>query len=114
MELHRSNMPRLSGQECGSCGYLHWGTAEICPKCGADNLRPIDFLGEGVIYTFTIVRVGFGEMADKVPYVLVIVEMTEGKHLTGILEADPESVAIGNKVQFSHLNQKLGLIFGQI
>jgi uncharacterized OB-fold protein len=57
--------------------------------------------GDGTVYTYTVVRhpTHFA-FADKVPYVLAIVELAEGPRLvTALVGAAPEEVRVGQPVR---------------
>jgi len=93
-------MNTLKGKKCNSCNFLMLEPSFACPSCGSDSLSDIEFNGEGSIYTFTVVNVGFGHLAAKAPYVLAIVELKEGlKVLTIVEDANLENVKIGDKVK---------------
>jgi uncharacterized OB-fold protein len=67
----------------------------------------------GVIYTFTIVYVGFGHMAERAPYVLTIIEAIDKSKLTAVLEnvSDFNKVKIGESVKLKRIDEKLGPIY---
>jgi hypothetical protein len=107
---------KLQGKKCKACGFLQTDPAYGCIKCGSMELDHYEFSGLGEIYTFTVVYVGFGHMAEKAPYVLAIVDLKEGAKTTTILEdiTDVESAKIGMKVQFKRIDEKIGPIFKPI
>lgn len=67
----------------------------------------------GVIYTFTIVRVGFGHMAEKTPYgLLMVLSDDKGKMEMGALfTKDVDSIAIGQRVKLLEADPEIGYIF---
>ncbi len=102
----------LNGKQCGSCHFYMLEPSFICPSCGSGDLKNHSFEGEGVIYTFTVVMVGFGHLANRAPYVLAIVELKEGLKILTIVEgADKDSVKIGDRVKFKHIEEGTGPIF---
>ena len=102
----------LEGKKCKSCGFSMLDPSFICPSCGSDELGVVQFQGEGTIYTYTVVMVGFGHLADRAPYILAIVELKEGlKILTIIEDMNMEKVSIGDKVKFKRLEVGTGPIF---
>jgi hypothetical protein len=52
------------------------------------------------VYTFTVARrATHRKLADRVPYVIAVVELDEGPRLTStVVGVDPEQVAIGGRV----------------
>jgi uncharacterized OB-fold protein len=88
---------RLVVQECRSCGRLGHPPLPACPRCHGRDLGWREVSGTGTIYSYTIVRhpthVAF---ADKIPYVLAIVELAEGPWLvTAITGCPPAGVRAG-------------------
>ncbi len=58
--------------------------------------------GRGTIYAATIVRVAAPGLEGRVPLSLVTVELEEGVRILGnVLDRDPETVAIGQKVELA-------------
>jgi uncharacterized protein len=87
-------------QRCESCeSYIFYPRA-ICPECLSSDLTWVKASGEGTVYSYTISRVlsdpGF---ADEIPYVVAIIELAEGPHMTSnIIGCQPESVRVGMPV----------------
>ena len=91
---------RLILQRCGMCeSYIHYPRF-LCPTCHARELEWVDAAGTGVIYSYTVSRrPPSPAFADAVPYVVALVELTEGPRLmTNIVDA-PEDVWIGAPVE---------------
>ena len=102
----------LKGKKCNSCSFLMLEPSFACPSCGSDSLSDIEFKGRSEEHTSAVVNVGFGHLAAKAPYVLAIVELEEGlKVLTIVEEANLQTVAIGDKVKFKHLDERQEPIF---
>ncbi|MEO8281569.1 MAG: OB-fold domain-containing protein, partial [Ideonella sp.] len=81
--------------------------------CMAEGLEWETSSGIGSIYTFTVNhRAANAHMADKVPYVVAVVQLDEGFRLmANIVDADPQSVRIGDrvKVRFLALDETISL-----
>ena len=90
---------RLSIQQCPRCGTRQFYPRLICGHCGADP-ELIDVSGTGTVYTFTIVRRnGAPAFRDELPYVLAMIELTEGPMMMGnVIDCRPEDVSIGMQV----------------
>jgi uncharacterized protein len=102
----------LKGKMCASCKHTMLDPSFLCPSCGSESLEEIQFQGQGTVYTFTIVMLGFGHLAKRAPYCLAIVELTEGLRILTILEdVKLDEVKIGDKVKFKHLEEGTGPIF---
>ena len=93
---------RLSLPYCKACNHLFSYPRRFCPECWSDAIAWRELSGRGRIWTFTAVHVPFYDdtWADEVPYLVAIVELDEGPHLlTNIVDAEPEQVAIGDRVE---------------
>lgn len=92
---------RLVVQECRTCGQAWHPPLPRCPRCHCADLgwRPVS--GNGTVYTYTVVRhpTHFA-FADKIPYVLALVELTEGPRLvTALRGIEPGEVHVGQQVR---------------
>ncbi len=105
-------MSELKGKVCNTCGFHMLDPSFACMKCGSDALSEYAFNGSGKIYTFTVVMVGFGHLADKAPYVLAVVELKEGlKVITIVEDLDKDAAKIDFPVKFKRMDEKSGPIF---
>ncbi|AXR59658.1 Zn-ribbon domain-containing OB-fold protein [Leptospira mayottensis] len=107
----------LKGKKCDSCGFQTTESLISCSQCGNSKTSEIQFSGKGKIYTYTIVHVGFGHLAQRAPYVLAVVELEEGIKAMGILEGEvpvTESVKIDLPVQFQRDEPGIGFIFSPV
>jgi uncharacterized OB-fold protein len=56
--------------------------------------------GQGVVYSYTVVRKGDGLWKDVAPYVVAYVELAEGPRvMTNVVGIDPSDVRIGMPVE---------------
>jgi uncharacterized protein len=92
---------RLVVQQCQSCRQVWHPPLPSCPHCHSANLGWHETTGAGTVYTYTIVRhpTHFA-FADKIPYVLALVELAEGPRVvTAITGCAPEEVRVGLPVR---------------
>jgi len=92
---------RLVVQECRSCGRLTHPPLPACPDCHSTELGWREVSGHGTVYTYTVVRhpTHFA-FADRVPYVIALVELAEGPRLiSGITGIAPDEVRVGMPVR---------------
>ena len=102
----------MNGKQCKSCNFNMLDPSFSCPNCGSEELAETSFSGNGTIYTFTVVNVGFGHLATKTPYVLAIVDLQEGlKVLTIVEDANKDTVSIGDSVKFLKWDEREEPIF---
>jgi len=84
---------RLLLKYCRDCGRAHWYPRTLCPHCHSAALEWRESAGAGSVYSFTVVR------RAEPPYVLAYVRLDDGPTLlTNIVETDPDSVRIGQRV----------------
>jgi uncharacterized protein len=90
----------LQIQRCGSCGALIFYPREVCPECLSSHLQWLKVSGKGTVYSYTIAQAPtHPAFAEDVPYVIAIVELAEGPHLTtNITGCKPEDVRVGMPV----------------
>ena len=88
----------LQLQHCGACGGYIYYPRPRCPNCMSDNLKWERVSGRGKLYSYTIVRRASTRSFADGPYVLAIVELDEGPHMTTNLIAPPEELKIGMPV----------------
>ncbi len=106
---------KLLLQRCRRCSSFIYYPRPFCPTCLSDDLEWKEASGRGTVYTYTVVRrAATPAFADKVPYVLAIVELEEGpRMLTNIVGCPPEEVSVGMPVRatFEKYSDEVGLVF---
>ena len=81
---------RFLGLRCKSCGAVIFPPQGLCRECGSRDLEEKPLTGEGVIQTFTVIRVPPEGM--KAPYIVVMVKLREGAWALGrLVGMDPEA-----------------------
>jgi uncharacterized OB-fold protein len=92
---------RLAIQRCVGCGQYVFYPRATCPHCYEAELEWVDASGRGEIHSFTVAhRPAGGWFADKVPYVVALVELDEGVRMLGGLRVDDiASVRVGARVR---------------
>jgi uncharacterized OB-fold protein len=92
---------RLTLRECEECGARHYPPRHLCPRCWSQRLHWIDASGHGRIHTFTVIRrAPLPELVAHLPYVVALVDLTEGpRMMANIVGDDALDVAIGEDVE---------------
>lgn len=94
----------LKGLKCVDCGAITVPPKATCELCSSADLEVTSLTGEGVIKTFTVIRVAPEGL--QAPYIVVLVELEEGPWLMGNLEGiEPDQASmqlIGKRVQLRH------------
>ena len=87
-------------RHCNACGTAIWYPRSHCPICMSTDVSWVDAAGTGVVYSFSITRVGGGQWKGSVPYVLAYVELDEGPRvLTNIVGCPVDDVRMGMAVR---------------
>lgn len=101
-------------QKCKKCGNHVFYPRYNCPTCGSRDLEWVTSSGKGNVYTFTVARrPTHPAFADRVPYVIAIVELEEGVHMTtNIVECQPDQVRVGMEVEaaFEDVSDEVSLV----
>jgi uncharacterized protein len=94
---------RLVVSKCTTCGTFHLPPQPRCFHCRNRTFEDVELPGTGTIYTFTVVRHPLApHLADVVPYVSGVIDLdgTQGagaRMIANIVDADPDTVAIGDR-----------------
>jgi uncharacterized OB-fold protein len=88
-------------QRCAACSSAVFYPRSVCPACGSSELTWVPAGGFGTLHTYTVARrPTHRKLADRVPYVIAIVELDEGPRLTStVVGTDPDDLTIGSRVQ---------------
>jgi uncharacterized OB-fold protein len=90
---------KLLLKRCDACSTVIWYPRGICPDCHSTETSWFEASGQGEIYTWTLNRKGDGPWKEVAPYVIAYVQLDEGPRvMTNIVDADPESLSIGQRV----------------
>jgi uncharacterized OB-fold protein len=91
---------RLVLQRCDDCAGFVWYPRAACPRCLSDDLTWVEAAGTGTVYSVSVhYRAPAPELADAVPYAVALVDLDEGpRMLTNVVDCDPETVRIGDRV----------------
>ena len=97
---------RLEAGKCKQCGNISFPPRLVCPKCKSKNFETVQLSREGKILTFTIIRVGPDKFSKETPYVVAIIELSEGRSANDgvrlsaqVADCDVNKVSIGDKVK---------------
>ncbi|MBF9233856.1 Zn-ribbon domain-containing OB-fold protein [Microvirga alba] len=90
-------------KRCDACEKAHWYPREHCPFCTSMDTKWVEASGEGVIYSFSIMR------RAKPPYVMAYVTLSEGPTMmTNLIECDPVALRIGDPVSVAFVETAEG------
>lgn len=87
-------------QRCEECGTTRFYPRVLCPKCWSQEATWIETRGEGEIVSWSLIRrAPFPALADRVPYVVALVDLPEEVRVFAhIVGAKPEETEVGAAV----------------
>ncbi len=101
---------KLLIQHCAACQQFVFYPRSLCPHCFSDTLSWVEAQGTGTVYSYTVVHRAFGPFAGQVPFVVALVELTEGvRMMTRITGSEPAAVRIGLPVQVTFVEADAGV-----
>jgi uncharacterized OB-fold protein len=99
---HRLGEGRLSTTRCTGCGRTSWPPRGFCPECADDRFEWVDLGSEGTIHAFTVQEAGLPAGFEG-PRVFAIVKLDGHRIFSILLDADPVSVSLGQRVRLRPL-----------
>ena len=85
---------KLMVKRCAACGEHHHYPRALCPFCFSDRTEWREASGNGVIYSYSVMR------RAPEPYAIAYVTLAEGPTMmTNIVDCDFDRLAIGQKVK---------------
>lgn len=86
-------------QYCPGCDHYQFYPRSVCTEC-LGGVEWVTACGQGKVATFTVVRHPIAEAyAAEVPYVIALVELSEGPRLMSQIDCDLDAVEIGMPVE---------------
>jgi len=93
---------RLTYQVCASCGEVIFHPRRHCSACLSVDTRWEESAGDGTVYTYTVIRQhGQPWFRSRLPYVLGFIDLDEGFRMLAEIDADPDTVQVGQRVAVS-------------
>lgn len=97
---------RLRLLTCADCGYRTHPAGPVCARCLSRDVAPQPVSGRGTILTCTVNVQQW--VAGQGPYLIALVGLDEQDDLrltTNIVDADPWSVSVGDRVRVRFLTR---------
>jgi uncharacterized protein len=80
--------------KCNACGKVHYYPRALCPFCFSNNTELKQASGNGVVYTYSVMR------RAPIPYAIGYVTLAEGPTImTNFVECDLDRLKIGQPVR---------------
>lgn len=97
---------RLMIAFCDDCARAIHPPQFVCPECWSEKVESRAVPGTGTVYTYTVNHQPWAP-GMAVPFALAVVDLdgAPGARVTAeVVNADPESIAIGQKMKVGFLN----------
>ena len=95
---------KLTALKCTACGALAIPPKAFCESCGKRAWTEVALKGDGIVESYTVIRVAPRKFAGDVPYAIVAVRLTEGVSLLGrVVDVPVDKVDVGMRVRFRPL-----------
>lgn len=92
---------KLTGLRCTACGALAVPPKEYCERCGKRGWETLALSGDGVVESYTVIRVAPRKFTGDVPYAIAAVRLSEGLSLLGrVVDIPVDKVTVGMPVKF--------------
>jgi uncharacterized OB-fold protein len=98
---------RLLLCKCNDCGLVYYYPRTLCPDCFSENVDWVEASGSGEVYSYSMTDTMSGWPSDDLPLVVAYVELDEGPRMITNIDADPDTVEVGTRVevQFVETNE---------
>lgn len=84
---------RLVFQRCADCAFLRWPAAGVCPECLGRGFAWEEVEPHGTVWSYVVYHRAYaGELKERVPYNVALVELDCGVRLLTTLVDVPEDV----------------------
>lgn len=93
------NEDTIVGARCDACHAIFVPPRPICRDCGGSKMTIEPVEGKGKLLTWTAIHISPPSYMDMAPYVVGIVELTNGERLTGIVLGEGDKLQIGMNVE---------------
>jgi uncharacterized OB-fold protein len=104
---------KLSVQKCDACAHVHFPGSPVCPQCLSEDQSWVAVSGKGTLLSWVRFHRAYWEgFRADLPYLVCLVGLEEGPMLlTNIVGADPETLAVGVRVEavFEKIDEELTL-----
>jgi uncharacterized OB-fold protein len=90
---------RYEANKCKKCGVVYFPPRLICAECHARDFETVTLPMEGTVFTFTNIEVPPSQFKDDAPYVVGIVDMGDVRVTGQIVDCNPETLKIGDRVK---------------
>lgn len=85
--------------KCNHCELIYHYPRALCPDCFSEDIDWREASGRGEIYSYSSAHTIDGWPEDDLPLVVAYVELDEGPRIMTNIDAAPEDVDVGSRVE---------------
>lgn len=104
---------KLLLQRCVSCSFLRYPPRPMCPQCNSMESEWVPASKRGTLFSYAVTHQALHPaLVDKVPHVIILVELEEGVRVTSnLVDCPVERIRIGMPLEavFHQVNEELAL-----
>ena len=96
---------------CGSCERNSLSVRPFCPHCWSEDVRAVPASGRSRLYTWSVVHRNAAPFDARVPYVVAMVDLTEGARLmTEVVDCPAEHLSAGMELAIDFRTEDDGFV----
>jgi hypothetical protein len=94
-------------QQCASCGHVRYPISTVCPVCLSPEAAWTAMSGRGTVQSYIVFERAYHDAwADQVPYVVALIELTEGPvMISNVVGVAASEVRVGQPVTVAFLRR---------
>ena len=100
---------KIVGARCKECNKVYVPQREVCPVCLKRNELGVEVKDEGIVVSFTEIKMKFPNQPKEIPYKLGLIKLDGAD--TNLLHVVQENVKIGDRVRVKWKEERIGDIF---
>jgi len=79
---------------------LQFPPARICQDCRSQELEAYQFIGRGIVFSYSTVYSPLPRFEESAPYIVALIDLEEGPRVAAqITDVDPADIKIGMPVE---------------
>lgn len=100
--------------KCGNCGNVTLSPGKVCHSCGSKDIKAAQAEGKGKVVDFTTVYYPPDNYKDMAPYTSVLVRLSNGCQLFGVMLGEIKNIYQGRPVQATKRDEATGGVIFQL
>jgi len=94
--------------KCNDCENVTLSPKKLCPKCGSKAVEKTTSEGKGKVVNFATVFFPPDNYKGREPYTSVLIQLSNGCKLFGVIEGEVKDINLGSPVKVSKYDENTG------